>query len=106
MQREKIDWGRSIEQQIEQIVVATAAARRLVRQIAYKRDAHPEFISKEDYACFQSVIHSVAQLVSEVEGSPLYKDALAHLHEKQRRKQRRMIARYFGDLMPSAEKPH
>jgi hypothetical protein len=104
MQREEIDWGRSIEQQIEEIVVSTAAARRLVRQIAYKKNAHPEFITKESYACFQSVIHSMAQLVSEVEGSPFYMDALAELRNRQRRKQKRVIAKYFGDIVSGAEK--
>jgi hypothetical protein len=106
MQREEIDWGHSIEQQIAEIIVATAAARKLVRQIAYKKDAHPEFITKENYACFQSVIHSMAQLVSEVEGSPFYKDALAELRNKQRRKQRRVVEKHFGHLVSRAERSH
>lgn len=96
MEREEIDWHHSIEQQIEQITIATATARKLVRQIAYKNDAHPELITRENYACFQSVIHSMAQLACEIEASPLYKDALGELRNKQRRKQQRLIAKHFG----------
>jgi hypothetical protein len=106
MRREEIDWGHSIEQQIEEIVDATAAARRLVRQIRYKQDAHPELITKENYACFQSVIHSMAQLVVEVEGSPFYKDALAELRNRQMRKQQRVIEKYFGNIVSGSEKSH
>jgi hypothetical protein len=106
MQREEIDWGHSIEQQIEEFVVATAAARRLVRQITYKKDAHPEFITRENYSCFQSVIHSMAQLISEVEGSPLYKEALAELRNRQRRRQQRVVAKYFGDIASRTERSH
>ena len=106
MQREEIDWGHSIEQQIEEFVVATAAACSLVRQIAYKKDAHPEFITRENYTCFQSVIHSMAQLISEVEGSPFYKDALAELRSRQRRKQQRMVAKYFGDIVSRTGRSH
>jgi hypothetical protein len=96
MDCEEIDWDHSIEQQIEQIVVATGAAHRLVRQIACKNAAHPELITKENYACFQSVIHSLAQLACEVESSPLYKDALSELRARQERKQRRLIDKHFG----------
>ena len=106
MRRGEVDWGHSIEQQIEEIVVATAAARKLVRQIAYKNDAHPEFITKENYTCFQSVIHSMAQLISEVEGSPLYKEALAELRNRQRRKRQRVLAKYFGDIVSRTERSH
>ena len=96
MKCEETDWGHSIEQQIEQIIVATDLARRLVRQIAYKNASHPELITRENYVCFQSVIHSMAQLACEVEASPLYKDALAELRNRQRRKQRRLVAKHFG----------
>jgi hypothetical protein len=96
MEREVIDWDHSIEQQIEQILIATAVARRLVRQIAHKHDAHPELITRENYTCFQSVIHAMTQLVCEVEASPLYKDALGELRDRQKRKQRRTVARHFG----------
>ncbi len=96
MKCEEIDWGHSIEQQIEQIVVATGIACNLVRQIAYKNAAHPELITKENYACFQSVIHSLAQLAGEVEASPMYKDALGELRTRQQRKQRRLVAKHFG----------
>jgi hypothetical protein len=106
MQREEIDWGHSIEQQIEEFVVVTAAARRLVRQIAYKTDAHPEFITRENYACFQSVIHSMAQLISEVEGSPLYKQALAELRNRQRRRQQRVVAKHFGYIVSCTGQSH
>ena len=106
MKCEEIDWGHSIEQQIEEIVDATAAARRLVRQIRYKRDAHPELITKQNYACFQSVILSMAQLVGEVEESPFYKDALAELRNRQMRKQQRTIEKYFGNIVSGSEKSH
>jgi hypothetical protein len=96
MEREAIDWDHSIEQQIEQILIESAAARTLVRQITYKHDAHPELITRENYTCFQSVIHAVAQLVGEVEASPLYKDALGELRDRQKRKQQRAVARHFG----------
>src|SRR5262249_8524444 len=106
MESEEIDWGHSIEQQIEQIITATATARRLVRQIAHKQDAHPEFITKENYICFQSVIHSTAQLVCEIEGSPLYKDALDALRNERRRKQKRIVAKHFGHLLSRGERSH
>ena len=106
MQREEIDWGYSIEQQIEEFVVATAAARRLVRQIASKKDAHPELITTENYRCFQSVIHSMDLLISEVEGNPLYKEALAELRSRQRRKRQRVVAKYFGDIASCTERSH
>lgn len=106
MERESIDWNRSIEQQIEEIVIATAAARRLVRQIRYKKDAHPELITRENYACFQSVIHSMAQLVCEVEGSPLYKGALEELLKRQKRKQRQIVAKHFGSVLLGGETSH
>jgi hypothetical protein len=106
MQRESIDWNRSIEQQIEEIVIATSAARRLVRQIGYKKDAHPELITRENYACFQSVIHSMAQLACEVEGSPLYKGALEELLKRQRRKQRQTVAKHFGSILLRGETSH
>jgi hypothetical protein len=93
---EKIDWDHSIELQIEQIVAATAMARRLVRQIACKNAAHPELITRENYACFQSVIRSLTQLACEVEASPLYKDALSELRAREERKQRRAVAKHFG----------
>lgn len=99
MEQEEIDWGRSIEQQIEEIVAATATARKLVRQIRYKKDAHPELITKENYTYFQSVIHSMAQLRWEVEGSPLYEEALIELRNRQKRKQQRTVARYFGSIL-------
>lgn len=95
-EEEEIDWGHSIEQQIERILFATALARRLVRQIANKNAAHPELITRESYACFQSVIHSLAELVCEVEGCPLYEDALYELRDRQRRKRQRLIAKHFG----------
>jgi hypothetical protein len=106
MEREEIDWSRSIEQQIEEIIVATAAARKLVRQIAYKKDAHPELITKESYACFQSVIHEMTLLVREVEASPFYKEALAQLCNRRIRKQRRLVAKYFGHFISGGETPH
>jgi hypothetical protein len=106
MERESIDWNRSIEQQIEEIVTATSAARRLVRQIRYKKDAHPELITRENYACFQSVIHSMAQLACEVEGSPLYKSALEELLKRQRRKQRQIVAKHFGSILLRGETSH
>lgn len=106
MQRGKIDWGHSIEQQIERIVIATATARDLVRQITDKKDARPELITKENCTCFQSVIHSMAQLVSEVEGSPFYKDALAELRNRRRRKQQQIVAKYFGNIISRGEKSH
>ena len=96
MKCDEIDWGHSIEQQIEQIVVATALARKLVRQIARKNTSHPELITRENYVCFQSVIHSMMQLACEVEASPLYKDALHELRNRQRRKRRRLVAKHFG----------
>jgi hypothetical protein len=96
MEREEIDWDHSIEQQVEQIVNAAAVARKLVRQIAYKNDAHPELITRENYACFQSVIHSMAELVCEVEASPLYESALGELRDRQKRKQQRLVAKHFG----------
>jgi len=96
MKCEEIDWGHSIEQQIEQIVVATAVACKLVRQIASKNAAHPELVTKENYACFQSVIHSLTRLACEVEASPMYKDALGELRNRQLRKQRRLVAKHFG----------
>jgi hypothetical protein len=99
MERDEIDWGHSIEQQIEQIISATATARRLVRQIRYKKEAHPELITKENYACFQSVIHSMTELVREVEGSPLYKEALEGLLERERRKRRQAVAKHFGRIL-------
>jgi ubiquinone biosynthesis protein UbiJ len=106
MERDEIDWDHSIEQQIDEIVIATATARRLVRQIKDKRDAHPELITKETYAYFQSAIHSMAQLVREVEGNPLYGDALRELRKKQRRKQQQVLARYFGDIAVPGEPSH
>jgi hypothetical protein len=106
MEHESIDWNRSIEQQIEEIIVATAAARRLVRQIGYKKDAHPELITRENYACFQSVIHSMTQLVCEVERSPLYKGALEELLKRQRRKQRQIVAKHFGRILLRGETSH
>jgi hypothetical protein len=99
MEQEEIDWGRSIEQQIEEIVAATAIARRLVRQIKYKNDAHPELITKENYTYFQSVIQSMVQLRWEVEGSPLYREALVELLNRQKRKQQRTVAKYFGSIL-------
>ena len=99
MEREEIDWGHSVEQQIEEIVVATTMARRLVRQIGYKQDLHPELITDQSYACFQSVIHSVAQLSCEVEGSPFYERALVQLRHRQRKKQKRTLAKYFNSLL-------
>jgi hypothetical protein len=106
MEQEEIDWGRSIEQQIEQIITATASARKLVRQLARKKDAHPELITKENYTYFQSVISSTAQLVYEVERSPFYKDALDALRNERRRKQQRIIARHFGHLFSRDERSH
>lgn len=103
MSHSHIDWSRSIEQQIEEIVVATATVRRLVRQIKRKENAHPELITKENYLYFQSVIHSMAELAREVEANPLYGDALVELRNKQRKKQQRVIARYFGDNLASSE---
>jgi Spy/CpxP family protein refolding chaperone len=99
MGQDKIDWGRSIEQQIEEIIAVTATARKLVRQIKHKRDAHPELITKESYTYFQSVIHSMAQLRWEVEESPLYKEALMELRNRQKRKQQRTVAKYFGNIL-------
>jgi hypothetical protein len=98
MDHKDIDWGHSIEQQIEEILVATNMARRLVRQIGYKKAAHPELITDQSYAYFQSVIHSMAQLSSEIEGSPFYERALVELRNRQRKKQQRTIAKYFSDL--------
>lgn len=98
MEREEIDWSRSIEQQIEEIVVATNIARRLVRQIGYKNDAHPELITDQNYAYYQSVIHSMSELAGEVENSPLYEKALISLRNRQRKKQRRVIAKYFSNF--------
>jgi hypothetical protein len=98
MEREEIDWSRSIEQQIEEIVVAASIARRLVRQIGYKNDAHPELITDQNYAYFQSVIHSMAGLAAEVESSPLYEKALTCLRNRQRKKQQHVIAKYFSNL--------
>jgi len=99
MEQEETDWGRSIEQQIEEIVAATAAARKLVRQIKQKKDAHPELITRENYMYFQSVIHSMTQLRWEVEASPLYKEALIELRNRQKRKQQRTVAKYFGSVL-------
>jgi hypothetical protein len=99
MESEKIDWGHSIEQQIEEIVVATAMARGLVRQIGYKKDTHPELITDQNYACFQSVIHSLAQLSCEIEASPFYNRALLQLRNRQRKKQQRSMAKYFNSLL-------
>jgi hypothetical protein len=98
MEREEIDWGHSIEQQIEEIVVAATMARRLVRQIRHKKDMHPELTTDQSYACFQSVIHSVAQLSCEIEASPFYKRAMIQLRDRQRKKQQRIIAKYFNNL--------
>jgi hypothetical protein len=97
MDHGRIEWDRSIEQQIEQIVLATATARRLLQQIKCKENAYPGLITKENYAYFQWVIHSMDQLASEVEANPLYTNALAELRNKQRKKQRRVVAKYFGD---------
>src|SRR5262249_29642943 len=99
MEREEIDWGHSIEQQIEEIVVATTMARRLVRQIGYKKDAHPALITDQSYTCFQSVIHSVEQLSCEIEANPFYKRALIQLRNRQRKKQQQTIAKYFNSLL-------
>jgi hypothetical protein len=99
MDREEIDWGHSIEQQIEEILVATSMARRLVRQIGYKKAAHPELITDQSYMYFQSVIRSMEQLACEVEGSPFYERALAQLRNRQRKKQQRTIAKYFSGLL-------
>ena len=99
MEREEIDWGHSIEQQIEEIVVAATMARRLVRQIGYKKALHPELMTDQSYACFQSVIHSLAQLSCEVEASPFYERALIQLRNRQRKKQKRTIAKYFNSLL-------
>jgi hypothetical protein len=98
-----IDWGSSIEQQIEEITVATATARRLLRQIKHKQNAHPELITKENYVYFQWVIHSMAQLAGELEANPLYEEALVDLRSKQKKKQQRVIAKYFGDNLLSSE---
>jgi hypothetical protein len=106
MQRDEIDWRRSIEQQIEEIVIATAAARRLVRQIRYKQAAHPELITKENYACFQSVIRSVTELSHEVEGCPLYSDALAGLLDREQRKRQHVVTKHFGRILLGDETPH
>ena len=99
MDREEIDWRHSIDQQIEEILVAANMARGLVRQIGYKNEAHPELITDQNYMYFQSVIHSLAQLAWEIEGSPFYKRALLELRNKQRKKQQRIIARYFSNLL-------
>jgi hypothetical protein len=106
MEWEEIDWGHSIEQQIDQIIIATANVRKLVRQIALKQNAHPELITKENYTYFQSVIYSTAQLVFEVEESPLYKDALDALRNERRRKQKRVVAKHFGHLLSRGERSH
>jgi hypothetical protein len=103
MDHGRIDWDRSIEQQIQEIIVATATARRLLRQIGYKENTHPELITKENYAYFQWVIYSMDQLASELEANPLYADALTELRNKQRKKQRRVVAKYFGDSLLSSE---
>lgn len=103
MGHDRIDWGSSIEQQIEEIVVATATARRLLRQIKFKENAHPELITKENCVYFQWVIHSMAQLAGELEANPLYDEALVDLRNKQRKKQQRVIAKYFGDDLLSSE---
>jgi hypothetical protein len=101
MDHGRIEWDRSIEQQIEEIVVAITTVRRLLRQIKYKENAYPGLITKENYSYFQWVINSMDQLAPEVEANPLYADALAELRNKQRKKQRRVIAKYFGDSLLS-----
>lgn len=99
MEPEEIDWDRSIEQRIEEIIVAIGTARRLVRQIRRRKEARPELITDENYAYFQSVIHSLGQLTSEVEKSPLYERALQQLRNREKKKQRRTIAKYFKNIL-------
>jgi hypothetical protein len=101
MDHGRIEWDRSIEQQIEEIVVAMATAQRLLRQIERKENAYPGLITKENYSYFQWVIHSMDQLTSEVQANPLYAEALAELRDKQRKKLRRVISKYFGDSLLS-----
>jgi hypothetical protein len=45
-------------------------------------------------------------LISEVEGNPLYKEALAELRSRQRRKRQRVVAKYFGDIASCTERSH
>ena len=96
MRHEEIDWNTSIEQQVDQLVAAMAKARILIRQIKRKRAERPELITREHYSYFQSAIRSVDQLKLEIETNPLYKLAFLQLSARQKRKQQKMIAKYFG----------
>jgi hypothetical protein len=96
---DRIDWNTSIEQQVDKIVVAILSARNLVQQIRDKSDARPDLIIKENYYYFQSVIRSMNSLSQDIKTNPLYKPALLQLLRRQKRKQQRTIARYFGSLV-------
>jgi hypothetical protein len=91
-----IDWNVSIEKQIDEIVALLNDASRLMQQIKYKKYVRPEFITDENYSCFQSVICSMHDAIVEFEDNPLYSRALMQLCNRQKKRRQHTILKYLG----------